>query len=426
MTTDYSQDGKIVFDKDLVTTKTIKTRDGSITGLTNEFLKRVDTGAYERPQAGVEYFSPDQNMGFGDKVIRKYFSASNGTTLNGTTITGFSKLIGQGGRVSTSGSIQQPFPWHDGTSSTFAFYISTGLVIGSSWTGECSIWIDYVLTVEPSTSPGALIQPITDPTVLQRVDDGTWETAQVGVQYFSPFQNGLAFGKIVREFYESDGSTGNSLLETGFSATKRLVGTGGGMYAAMTTGNEQQITANTYYSAATNASIFCDSDGDLYVYRGDTYNDADDTFKVWADYYLLTPPTLSPTGQPFADPSSPLMKRVDTGLYEIPQAGELYYAKDQSIGSGEPVVCQLVSGTGASGYITTAIADSMTLKKSLKSEGSYFRDGETYSNNFYSSSTTFVRTKIVESTDSMVIELGSNYGSSNAYDFWFFFTINEL
>jgi len=82
-----------------------------------------------------------------------------------------------------------------------------------------------------------------------------------------------------------------------------------------------------------------------------------DAFDIWIDYTKVVDPTTSPTGQPFADPNSPLLKRVDTGAWVVPVTndGIEYYSGEWY--RGKQVIMQVKSGTTASTEWNTLIAD---------------------------------------------------------------------
>lgn len=195
---------------------------------------------------------------------------------------------------------------------TFAVNLASGTVTlladaaSTGWTVKIR-----KLSLMDGSSPVSRTVLNVDPTVLQRVDTGEFETAQDGVAYFSPKQHGGYFGKIERVYYSNPSH--NDVLATG--ASKLIAGEIRG----------RNVVNGVDSRFAT--SVFSEFDGiDTYVGLavGDPNGDlvlkttATSVYSVWVDYVKTTPPTLSPTGQPFADPSSPLLKRADNGRWELP------------------------------------------------------------------------------------------------------------
>jgi hypothetical protein len=155
-------------------------------------LERVDDNTLETAQEEVEYFSPDQQGGVWGKVVRQYFSG----TTSATTVTvantsaGVSHSIKSGGYIEL-GSERLPLGYFTASGNYDISQIrsaSGGLyfVVGSSLTSHnYVVWVDYIKTTEPTTSPTNLL--LNNP-YLQRVDTGLWEIPQDNVEYYSPRQ----------------------------------------------------------------------------------------------------------------------------------------------------------------------------------------------------------------------------------------------
>lgn len=308
----------------------VSTNEGGYSALDTMLLERVDTGVWELAQTGVQYFAPDQHGGLYGKVIRQYFTGTvtaTYTTLSTSIV--YSKILSSGGWVDDSASgFLRPFGT---TGTTFAYGRDsvTDIAFSSDQTGDTYyVWVDYTLTTPPSRSPSFRVMPTIDPTVLQRVDTLQWEKAQTGVQYFSPDQHGGIFGKVIRKFYSGNPSgSATTTLEAGVSSTwSKLVDVGGN---CVDTDTGSQTNPNSY-NATTSVVRLSIETTDLILRLGSAYYGTGDTYFVWADFTLITPPSTSPTGQPFADPFSGMLKRVDTGVWELAQNGVEYYSPDQS------------------------------------------------------------------------------------------------
>lgn len=350
MTIDYSQDGKIIYSEVDVElqTGTLKTTHGSIAGLHGEFLQRVDTGEWEKPQANVDYFSPNQERN--NPIIRRFVS---GTVTAGSLVSLIADAsvgtvwgsLGYVTRSTDSYLFEVNSDQDDGSLGSALFRDSSGnlkLQLGTN-INAYNLILDYIRIVQPSTTPGSLVQPITDPTVLQRADTGVWETAQTGVEYFSPNQRGGIYGKILIRFFS--GTTEASADTTVLSSCgwNGIYSYGG--YVDNTTA---KLELKSYLSTGGFGGLRIESDAVVLRVGTAFYSYS---YFLHAEYTKTSPPSLSPTGQPFADPSSPMLKRVDTGVYETPQAEVEYYSKNQYLGTD--VKCMLFD-LGSGGVTTEA------------------------------------------------------------------------
>lgn len=326
--------GNTRFKNDVYIHGSVKTNQGSIAGLHGEFLQRIDTGEFEPAQEGIEYFSPEQQGGIYGKIVRQYFSGTTTTeTQQILSSSDISFPMGSEGYVEF-GTERLPFGYITSSGNyniSKARSTTAGLyfVVGPSLTSNnYSCWVDYVKISSISTSPGSLIQNIIDPTVLQRVDTGVWETAQEGVEYFSPDQHAI-YGKVVRQYFSGNPDGATTIVWSDASSVARFLKFRGVIIDASDANNTVEI--NSYYSSASSIRLSSEYSGSVMqvvLRAGSAFDDSGDEYYCWVDYIKTTPPTLSPTGQPFADLSSPLFKRVDTGLWEIPQDGVVYHSKE--------------------------------------------------------------------------------------------------
>jgi len=323
-------------------------------------LQRVDTGTWETAQDEVDYFSPDQRGGRDGKVIRRYIPAGS---INAYAIaSGVDRVLNQKIDAYNSSNDGYSNPGFAGSDTVKArlYEITHELVvlINGTWTIKGG-YAEYSLLTPPTRSPSSKVMPTIDPTVLQRVDDMTWETATAGVQYFSPDQHGGIHGKVVRKYYSGTGeATEIVILEADFALTKDAVGSGGVLISDTGTDNSR-VLLNSYISDTVRGNIYVQgSSDDLVLIRGVAHQQSGDGWEVWADYTLQTPPTTRPTGQPFADPSSPLLKRVDTGAWELPTTGHEYVSPDQTDGNGSLVKREFFAdANGISGTIKTGVTE---------------------------------------------------------------------
>ena len=153
---------------------------------------------------------------------------------------------------------------------------------------------------------------IIDPTVLQRVDNLQWETAQVGVEYFSPDKQGGIYGKVVRQYF---GAVLNSQIMV---SDANLIDC---EFDLIYSTNRWTIRSDFWRSATINASITELPASNVITAAVGTSVTVP---RAWVDYTLLTPPTTSPSGQQFEDANGQLRKRVDTGVWELPTPAYRY------------------------------------------------------------------------------------------------------
>ena len=396
----------------------VKTNDGGVAGLDPQLLQKVSDGTWEESSTGTVYFSPDQHGGIYGVVVRQYWSGANaytgiGGSGTGVAISNYSALAAYGGYITHGTDGELGFPWHEGTAADDAYLDDGTFVIGSNFTGAYKVWVDYVdSTVTDKPSPK--IMPTIDPTVLQRVDDMTFEGAPVlggttaitafadgtgsvivtaaghglsdglqveitgttnyngrfvifaattdtfkiddtwvsddatgtvtlsgSVEYFSPEQHGGSYGKIIRRyFYTKLPATGSPEVLIVDANIKKVLAGGGPLNDK--DGADFSTPLGHYSSAASWGGFYYEetTSSELRLYLGSALYAADDIHNVWVDYNQVTPPTTRPTGQPFADPNSGLLKRVDTGRYGIPSSGVEYYSDRQRLGKGVAVYCQ--------------------------------------------------------------------------------------
>ena len=257
-----------------------------------------------------------------------------------------------------------------------------------------------------------------DPAVLQRVDTQQWEEVQVGVEYFSPNQHGNRAGKVLRKYY---GATGSGAVIVS-NAAEILD------YANVFRDGSSRYYEHGHYSDGANYMLLSQSgitgNGNITInYITFTH------ISGWVDYTLTTPPATRPSGQPFVDTSSPLMKRVDTGLYELPQSGVLYFAKDQSLGMGDPVLCFNTSGTGSTATdIDTPVPGGYTVKTYFGARGSLVQgaDGTQIPISLpWTAGATAAN--YVTALGDLRIARGSDFDDADdSWNVWFYFTVNEL
>ncbi len=182
---------------------------------------------------------------------------------------------------------------------------------------------------------------------------GTYESISSSL-YFSAEQNGNYLGSIVRQYWHKPSNVNwgaNEVQHDLRTGVSKVLESGGYVLNAGTNGNE----IGSYFSGVYFTHILVDDapGAGTLRYHYANYGDAGDIVWLWADFVLQTPPTTKPTGQPFADPSSPLLKRADTGVWELPTVGVEYKARDQSQGMGAEVYCKHFSGTVSASTPTT-------------------------------------------------------------------------
>lgn len=197
-----------------------------------------------------------------------------------------------------------------------------------------------------------------DTGLLQRVDTGVLEAAQTGVEYFSPDQHGGIHGKIVRRYFS--GTTAASSIDTTVLSScgySKIINFGGYVDAG-----SSPLAIGGYLSSDGFGALQVSS-GDLKLANGTSYYGK--PYELWVDVILTTPPTTSPTGQPFADPSSNLMKRSDTGAYELTQVDVEYYSPEQHGGIFGTVYRKYISGTVDGGEDQLVLTDTNSEKDHL-------------------------------------------------------------
>ncbi len=111
-----------------------------IVNTTNNKLQRIDNGAYETAQVGVEYYSPNQHGGIYGIICRQY----HGTKSNGNqiAITGITKLVDFGG-LCDSQTAYNGYT-NDGTN---YIYVNKGVDLVQFNISGLTLnegWIDYV------------------------------------------------------------------------------------------------------------------------------------------------------------------------------------------------------------------------------------------------------------------------------------------
>jgi hypothetical protein len=301
----------------------VETSDGGVAGLDPQLLKNIDTGVWETAQIGEEYFSPDQCGGRYGKIVRQYFADTITTEGEQTLVSEstWDKIISYGGykKTDSTGTVIAVAGGYN-TDNFTAIQRNGGTGDVIFHLGEVfddvddsyEIWVDYVLETEPTLSPSSRVMPTTDPTVLQRVDDMTWEAPQAGVYYFSPEKQ---IGGLWRKYF-----------------------TGSTIYNDL---NGQDIDPYCYLAVSSGGFCLRYSPNENYVFPDNDHADirtgkfviatgVNGPYTVWVDFApngtgLAAYPNTRPTGQPFADPNSPLIKRADTGQWVIPDTTEAQY-----------------------------------------------------------------------------------------------------
>ena len=113
--------------------------------------------------------------------------------------------------------------------------------------------------------------------VLKRVDTDDWDTAQTGVVYYSPRQDGGRYGTVYRQYFAGTGVSGEiTLISSGVTQLVRS----GGWSLNSNSGNMLSIGTNpsSYY-------VTPRLEGDaLMLLRCSSHNDTGDSYKVWVDY----------------------------------------------------------------------------------------------------------------------------------------------
>lgn len=505
----------------------VKTNDGGVAGLDPQLLQRVDTGDWVTVETGVEYWAPNQHGNAFGKVVRQYFSGSSTGTganlLSGGTVV--DKLIGTGGYVkSTEGNGVGMAIGTNFSPSTLAtirhmdsnleadyIQLSVGTAMDSLW--DYYAYIDYTKETPPGTSPSSKVMPTIDPTVLQRVDDMTWEevpqivgtfniisvadggggkilcttsrphglsvgqtvkhslsftniayegdfavtdvdsptTYKVTATYTATdegagsssisvtsvaqdgsyivcttaYPHGLATGqlvfhysdftdsayegqfevivltsttyKVLATYTDDDSGTAKAIASAEYFSTEQHGGIYGKVirrYAGLTrvataagitlfhepnlnkiisfngpvSDNSdatplEAVAAGYYNSGVYGTVIMQRSDHNVELGVGSVLDEISDSFLVWVDYTLASEPTTRPTGQPFADPHSPMLKRADTGAWQVPVEGVEYIAKNQQGGLFGTIYTQVVkkiTTQTASGIFLTISGSTVT------------------------------------------------------------------
>jgi len=262
------------------------------------------------------------------------------------------------------------------------------LRVGSAFYGTTdtyNAWVDYTLTTPPTRSPSPRVLPTIDPTVLQRADDMTWETAVDDVRYFSPDQQGGIYGKIFRKYFTFGPlvNGGNIIANDAdfITATCRILGSGGGGFAD----NDVSYSLGYNTSGGTLTSVSGGADDDFFVYVGGSPGTGGECIlKGWVDYTISVAISTRPTGQPFADPSSGLLKNVSTGKWEIPVNETEYF--NHRLGPGGRSMQFEIALPALSSYEDFPMQPSITPTRLLV-EGNVDRSGDTYVICAYNSTT---------------------------------------
>lgn len=117
------------------------------------------------------------------------------------------------------------------------------------------------------------------PNEHQRIDDDSWETAQVGVEYYSPDQLGGIHGTIIRQFFSGTmAGVGKILVENG--GITKIFAQGG--YSGKDDG-AVLIPVASYGTATSTARAFLDvTNDDLELLVGTSFDSGD--YEIWVDY----------------------------------------------------------------------------------------------------------------------------------------------
>lgn len=162
---------------------------------------------------------------------------------------------------------------------TFAVDYSGGLLrLKASNSGGANDWNFNALRVTTDAGGGALVNARND--VLQRIDTGAWETAQTGVEYYSPDQQGGFFGTVRRQFWSISGVSGDPTLIA--SGVQYLVAAGGHAYNS-STGNSILVASYKGSSSVVTPRLNAD---EMILERFGDFDDTGDSAEVWVDYVL--------------------------------------------------------------------------------------------------------------------------------------------
>jgi len=130
-------------------------------------------------------------------------------------------------------------------------------------------------------------------TKLKRVSDGARVAATTGVELFSPDQHGGIYGKVIRKYYSGAPDGPTTILEDDvLGVWQYFLGRGG---PVKNLGDGAQVVTDSYFSAASVSRVslvFASPKLQLALQVGDAFDDLDDTYLVYADFTLVTPPSL--------------------------------------------------------------------------------------------------------------------------------------
>lgn len=283
-------------------------------------VQNATTKQFQMAEEGTEFFSPDQSKGLGNTVYRQFFSESAFGVVDASLISGITgatdlTVVDSEIRYLDTGRWykvhSENLAGADAIISNFG-QDTINLLVGTLYQTQLAGFVDYIKTSDGTDTekPSKTSLSTVDPMVLQRVDDMTFETAVDGVEYFAPDQHGNVYGKVVRQYFT------NKVNGDTFGTATKVVSVGTESVAS----GDRYFNENPYVQSTVRL-IGTSGSGTLTMTLT-----ADSNISGWVDYIPITAPTTRPTGQPFADPSSGLLKRVDNGKYELSQVEVEYIA----------------------------------------------------------------------------------------------------